>query len=300
MKFGIACDGYDRQSRTPSPRSRSQGPLLVPRMRTPSLPSIPGTPSTSIFDNDEQKRYFAIFRDQTAFQLTPLFDSNPFRTMILQACDVPSIRHVVIAIGALGKSCIAFHDQKKSKFGQVTEDPNEHHRNAIKEYSIALGLMREASSEGRQGLRTTLITCLLIICFECFHGNYALADSQIESGLALIENWRKSYTTASQHPPGFSSPAPDVIDHLLIQIFGSLEIQGRSFGAKRTLDEHQALMYEGEEVIQRMPQCFENLDNARVYLELITRRLMHWLHTLKSTDIPHSQHRAHNGPWTNV
>ncbi len=269
---------------------------MVPRIRTPSLPSVPGTPSITMFENDEQKRYFAVFQDQTAFQLTPLFDSNSFRILILQACDVPSIRHVVIAIGALGRSCIVDHDQRRTNLGQITEDSKAHHRKAIKEYSTALGLMREASTDGRQGLRTTLITCLLIVCFECFHGNYTLAESQIESGLALIENWRKSYTTASQHPPGFSSPAPEVIDHLLIQIFGSLELQGRSFGDRRPPSEHQALMYEGEEAIQRMPRRFDDLDNARTYLELITRRLLHWDHALKSTYIPKSQHRAHIEP----
>ncbi|KAG4442138.1 hypothetical protein IFR05_002351 [Cadophora sp. M221] len=227
-----------------------------------------------------------MFRDQTSFQISPFFDSDPFRIFILQACGVPAIRHVVIAIGALAKSCISFHEQKSAEPGQFKVDHRTHHRAAIKQYSKALGLMREACSQGRQDLRTTLITSLLIACFEGAHGNYTLADAQIESGLTLIENWRKSHPSAGYQALNFLSPASDVVDDILIRIFGGLEIQSNMFGSKSTTEQHRILMYEGEEIVQSMPACFENYDTARKYLGLIVRRLMHWMHSIDLLHTP--------------
>ena len=277
MKFGITCDGYDRQSRTPSPRSHSQGLAPITRTRAPSLPSITTAPSTTRLETDEHRRYFDMFRDQTFFQLTPFFDSHSFRILVLQSCSVPAIRHLVVAIGALAKACMTFHEQNNKELGRYVADQRRHHGAAITEYSKALGLMREASIQGRQDLRTTLITSLLIACFECCHGNHDLADAQVESAIGLINNWRDSYSSAD---PVVSSPAPGVIEDPLICMFGGLEVQSNLFGTKNTPDQHRVMMYEGEDVIQGMPAYFDDLDIARAYLQLIVKRLLHFLYSI--------------------
>ncbi|PVH75926.1 hypothetical protein DL98DRAFT_657859 [Cadophora sp. DSE1049] len=223
-----------------------------------------------------------MFRDQTSFQLTPFFDSDSFRILVLQACNVPAIRHVVIAIGALAKACMTFHEQKDRTMEQHAASPRMHHGAAIKEYSKALGLMREASSQGRQNLRTTLITSLLIACFECCHGNYALANAQIESGITLIQSWRNSYPGVASI---FSTPAPDVVEDLLIRIFGGLEIQSNLLGARYTTEQHREMMYVGEDILQSMPVHFDNLETVRAYLQLTVKRLLHWMHSL---DLSHT------------
>lgn len=222
-------------------------------------------------------RYFNMFRDQTFFQLTPFFDSDSFRILVLQACDVPAVRHVVIAIGALAKACMTFHEQNNRATEEHGMSPRTHHGAAIKEYSKALGLMREASSQGRQNLRTTLITSLLIACFECCHGNYDLANAQIESGIALIKSWRNSYPGLASV---FSTPAPDVVEDLLIKIFGGLEIQSKLLSARYTAEQHHQMMYEGEDILRSMPVHFDNLETGQAYLQLIVKRLLHWMHSL--------------------
>ncbi|KAK0100628.1 hypothetical protein ONS95_007083 [Cadophora gregata] len=218
-----------------------------------------------------------MFRDQTSFQLSPFFDSDSFRILVLQSCNVPAIRQVVIAIGALTKACMTFHKQKDKQPSICAVDARKHHGAAITEYSKALGLMREASSEGRQDLRTTLITSLLIACFECCHGNYALADAQVESGIGLINSWRKSYPSRASE---LSSPAPDVVEDLLIQMFFGLDIQSSMFGTKHTADQHRTMMYGGEDTVQNMPACFNDLETARAYLQLIIKRLLHCMHSV--------------------
>ena len=295
MKFGITCDGYDRQSRTPSPRSHSQGLAPTTGTRTPSLPSIPTAPSSTNLETDENRRYFNTFRDRTTFHLTPFFDSDSFRILVLQSCSVPAIRHIVVAIGALAKACMTFHEEKEKQPGRYVLDHRRHHGAAITEYSKALGLMREASIQGCQNLRTTLVTSLLIACFECCHGNYALADAQVESAIGLMNNWRYSCPSAD---PVVSSPAPDVVDDRLICMFGGLEIQSNLFGAKNTADQHRVMMYEGEDVVQKMPAYFDNLDIARAYLQLIVRRLIHWMCSVDQSHDTDTEADAHTN--TNV
>ena len=259
---------------------------------------------------------------------------------MLQSCSVPAIRHVVVAIGALAKACMTFHEQKEKQPGRYVLDHRRHHGAAITEYSKALGLMREASIQGCQNLRTTLVTSLLIACFECCHGNYALADAhgaaiteyskalglmreasiqgcqnlrttlvtslliacfecchgnyaladaQVESAIGLTNNWR--YSCPSADPV-------DVVDDRLICMFGGLEIQSNLFGAKNTADQHRVMMYEGEDVVQKMPAYFDNLDIARAYLQLIVRRLIHWMCSVDQSHDTDTEADAHTN--TNV
>ncbi|KAL2072971.1 hypothetical protein VTL71DRAFT_10295, partial [Oculimacula yallundae] len=285
VKFGIACDGYSRQSRTPSPRSRSLGPTLAPRIRAPSLPSI-GTPLANEFGTVDSGRYFNVFRDQTSFQMTPFFDAESFRTFILQASIVPSIRHLIVAIGALAQSSMIFHQRKNDASIRLEADQKAHHRVAFQEYSKALKLMREASSEGRQDLRMILISSLLIACFESAHGNFKLADAQIESGLTLLDSWRTSHPSVDSQRSIFSSPSPNEVDDILFQIFSGLEIQSSSFSEKHTAEQHRQIMYEGEEDVQNMPVQFANCHEARLYLELMVRRLLHWMYSVELSHSP--------------
>ncbi|CZT43929.1 uncharacterized protein RSE6_04039 [Rhynchosporium secalis] len=278
-KFGIACDGYLHQSRTPSPRSRSQGPRLAPRIRTPSLPSVSRSPLGSIFGTDDGEDYFSVFQNQTSFQMTPFFDSESFRMFILQSCGVPSIRHLVMAIGALAKSCMTPHQHKIETFESINAAYKAHHGTAIQEYSKALNLMRQASSHGRQDLRTTLTGSLLIACFEGAHGNFFLADAQIESGLNLLGSWRRAQTPVGYTCSSFSSPVTDEVDDILIQAFRGLEIQSSLFGTKYTTHQHRSMMYEGEDDVQDMPVLFTSYQMAQTYLELIVRRLLHWMYS---------------------
>ncbi len=169
------------------------------------------------------------------------------------------------------------NDQRALCFDQHMKNPTSHHQNAIKEYTKAIRMMKEEVDRGEQPLRTTLLTCLIIVCFEFFHGNYRLADAQIHNGIALIDNWRRSFPYAHRHPLGFSSPAPDTVEDQLVQVFGQLEVQSLCFvGDKRLPETHWKLRNEGTAIIRNMPECFENIYDAKIYQALILRRLQHW------------------------
>jgi hypothetical protein len=226
--------------------------------------------------------------------------------MILQACmHEASIRHAAVAIGALGKTYEMVHAGKcptdgssvslelerlpapgttretRTRHGSSSDDPSHesymHHRHALEQYDKAIKRMRNDICSGNQSMRTTLIICIIIICFEAIHGNHESAAGQLQSGLALIQDWvAKHNRSLLHHPQGFSSPAPEVIEDFLVQSFGRMEIQSMSVFDPRPVDTHSRLKHEGQETIQAMPTQFTSIEEARIYLDLITRRVMHW------------------------
>jgi hypothetical protein len=236
------------------------------------------SPSTVLVESESEQQYFSLFRDRTAAELAPFFESQTWRRLLLQACSEPAIRHAVLAISALHKTSMTVRDHQSLFFDGNLTEANLHHQHAILHYSKAIRIMRDAAARGNQDLRTILLTSLVIICFESFHGNYALADAQVQTAIVLIEEWKASFPNGNQIALGFSSPAPDIIEDELIQIFGRLDIQTISFVDKRPLEYHKQLRTDGSVHISNMPPAFRTVDEARIYLDLIMRRVEHFLY----------------------
>jgi hypothetical protein len=155
------------------------------------------------------------------------------------------------------------------------DSPNVHRRIALDQYAKAIRSMRQAVAKGIQDLRTTLITCLVIACFEAFHGNHPLANAQIITGMSLIYEWRATFS--NELPMGFKSPKPDVVEDDLVQTFGRLEVQTCDFVGvynrpTATKEREEALRNAGTKVLRNMPRAFESLQDARIYLEYVYSR----------------------------
>lgn len=251
------------------------------------MPDLEYAPSSTLFSTDDEYRYFTLFRDKTSHEIAPYFPGDSWRRLIIQTCvRSPAIRHAVIAIGALDKTSMAANDARTLSFDHrlAVNDPSLHHRASIEQYSHAIRSMREAVASGEQDLRTSLVSCLVINCFEAFHGNHELADAQIQRGNALIQDWKKAYPNhADKFGLGFTSPAPDIVEDEIVQLFGRLEIQTNSFIDNGTLEHHEELRREGLENVRAMPTSFESLEQARIYLELVMRRLEHFMHVSGAT-----------------
>jgi hypothetical protein len=195
----------------------------------------------------------------------------------LQTCHVPAIRHAIIAIGALDKTYMTSRTENDINL-DLSEDPdspNVHRRIALDQYAKAIRSMRQAVAKGIQDLRTTLITCLVIACFEAFHGNHPLANAQIITGMSLIYEWRATFS--NELPMGFKSPKPDVVEDDLVQTFGRLEVQTCDFVGvynrpTATKEREEALRNAGTKVLRNMPRAFESLQDARIYLEYVYSR----------------------------
>jgi hypothetical protein len=150
----------------------------------------------SLFETDQEHRYFRLFSDHIATEIYPYFNPESWSRMILQACATEaSIRHAAVAIGALGKAyeiaqaglCAVTGQKFPSTLGQLPalrvsienpsvedtvastnlrNDVNEHHRTALEQYDKAIKWMRKDISRGDQTRRTTLLICIVIVCFE--------------------------------------------------------------------------------------------------------------------------------------
>lgn len=110
VKIGLDCDGYMDQSKELKKPFRLIAKQSVPVLRdgivlgfgiNPTFRPMCRSPSNSMFKNEEF-RYFKLFSNQIAEQLSQQFDSNLWNHLVLQACESnSSVRHAAIAIGAL-------------------------------------------------------------------------------------------------------------------------------------------------------------------------------------------------------
>jgi hypothetical protein len=138
---------------------------------------------------------------------------------------------------------------------------------------------------------TVLITCIITVWFEILHGNQESASAQLQSGIAVFQDWKQNERDASKYPIGFSSPAPNTIEDYLVQFFGRLEIQAMSFRDRRSAECHLSLGKEGKEVIQQMPHPLASINQAQVYLDLIMRRMMHFTASINHFKVSFAQHK---------
>ncbi|KAL2063265.1 hypothetical protein VTL71DRAFT_5070 [Oculimacula yallundae] len=311
LKYGTVCSGYPAgRRRAPSSAYGSfatQARPLVPKDESQiTTTRILMQPETALFETDQEHRYFKLFVDRIAGEICPYFDSEDWSRMILQACTgESSIRHVAGAIGALGKWYETQHagqsiaGQAKLEFDhspspgsssgsegqrgerdllseQLIQESYIHQRQAFVLYDKALTKMRSDIADGNQSKRTTLIIVVIITCLEAISGRHEAAAKQVYGGLKLIQEWKAEQKEAEKHPQGFSSPAPDVVDDFLVQTFGRMEIHAMSVFDPRPVEVHKLLKLEGKEVVQRMPTVFNSIAQARIYLDLINRRLMHF------------------------
>lgn len=176
VKFGINCD-WDPIKGEDKVWSASRQPQLLPKhldiapsptrpiqKRTVLLPKINilapllANPSKSLFASEEERHYFEIFSSKTAFEILPSFDSGTLRQILLQACVAePSIRHAVVALGALDKTAGSLEDFSSIPGVVERNDPAQHHQNALKQYATAIKYMRAAALSSKQDNRTTLV-----------------------------------------------------------------------------------------------------------------------------------------------
>jgi hypothetical protein len=248
----------------------------------------PMLPSMIQFQSEDEWRYFQSYSGKVAFQLAGVFDSTLWSTLILQACEQDnSVLHAVVAIGALQKAL----EVKDYTVGIPNKSESEiHYQFAVNEYGKAISYMRTTTGAvmGPPNLRSTLITSLLIICFEAFHGNYFSALAQIHIALRLLEDWAKTLKPGPHSPSGICrlysdgtgfpfdirSPSPGVIEDELILAFSRVNLQSLAFVDTQSVRHHRLASRSCQATIDQMPRQFSTLEQARAYSDLVERRIM--------------------------
>lgn len=178
-----------------------------------------------MFQPESEHRYFKFFQSKTAAQLSGYFDTDIWERLILQACEHEEFaRHGVLALSALNKTIetVSAGTDSPGSLEKNYQIARSHHEAALKHYAKSLRLMRlrTADIHDEYHLRNLLVSCLLTICFENYHGNEELALAQAVSGIKLLAEFQEQRSSNSITTSfGFS-----IIDPELINAFMRLEI----------------------------------------------------------------------------
>jgi hypothetical protein len=148
------------------------------------------------------------------------------------------------------------------------------HEYAIQLYGKALEGMRKKALSGDNDIRMDLIACLLVVCFEGFHGSPVTAMTHAAHGVNLLHCWLEKH--GGPDISLLKSPLPDVIEAELIYAFNRLDLQVLTFFDTRPVEYHQYIISDTGP-IKRMPPVFLSLRQARAYWDYIMRRTCHFL-----------------------
>lgn len=177
----MKCDGYE--SLAAAPTSLPSIRIILPRGQLHFQPIV-YQPAITVFQDQQERQYFQYFREGIAPHLAGSFESDLWSHLVLQACEKDdSIRHAIVAIAALKSTTTPGHS---ITYRRGTDNASTHRGFAFRQYQKALKSMRKASIGGTQDLRTALITCIVIICFESFAGNFEFAVRRKYDDLNLI------------------------------------------------------------------------------------------------------------------
>lgn len=112
----------------------------------------------------------------------------------------------------------------------------------------------------------------MIICFKSYSGDYESAIRQAIIGLDLIE-------ARAADSPRVQLELPSVEEEL-IHTFARLDIQAMSFIDPRPPTRHAILKDSGQDQIDSMPEQFSCWKEARVFLNLVGRRMLHFMSSI--------------------
>ncbi|KAK0120472.1 hypothetical protein ONS96_010684 [Cadophora gregata f. sp. sojae] len=243
-------------------------------------------PHLSSFGSQDEYRYFQVFQTNTAPELTGYFDSNIWNRLILQACHhEPYAWHAVVAIGALRKSLkiSQLTKPRRRTLARPDDDGSTHHVFALQQYGKSLRLMKEILTQGDESkFHNSLISSLLMICFETYLGNQELALTQIRTGVDILFSWPfkcrlqdDDFSSMKLLAKNYSFVDQDIVSTFLLLDFQAMTSDNR--------DTRGMLSKKYPDI----PPRFETVKEARMVLEVIVRRLRQWRTTV------HTQHNPY-------
>jgi hypothetical protein len=219
-------------------------------------PSASPTPSQStsnvVPDLDEKEAgYFQTFFKDVAPQFQ---DYVPFWDYARRESKSSyTIRHGLVALGALSKSA----KRSPSNHYRVDLTQGTHREIALEQYQKALQGLRESIPGINQGhpVRTALVSCLILSCFENFLGNAGFSLQHI--------TWARHILSTSEPPKATSSTAKIVGggEDLVMSAFYLMDLQALCLlGADET---RTYFKFDQWNPIVSLPVKFSTLDEAK-------------------------------------
>ena len=285
LKAGMRCAGYasDVSARL-NPVFLATRPLL-PREDVMSGLSFTRPSSLLLNESEIEHRYFQHFQDQTTSGFSMNFDNSLWNRLILQTSrHEPFVRHAVVAIGAISKSIQIdpslnrAHEPTGSTKHQ-NQMANLHRKFAFLEYSKSLKEMKNIILKANFSPRQALLASLLSFCFENFLGNRPVAMYHAQAGHQILQTWMSEHPHSISSNVGILSPAPHVVEDDLVYAFAQLDLQILTIADARGHKVHDSLKHLGDDTIANMPATFKDINEARVYWDIVMARSYHFLLT---------------------
>ncbi|TGO86520.1 hypothetical protein BPOR_0296g00030 [Botrytis porri] len=221
-------------------KSRSISPFSppTPSILTPSTinsieidSEIFPSPTLGLPFNAKEGQYFQVFRTHTASELSGFFDSEFWTRSVLQEShSEASIRHAVVALGALYKTLEKVAESPPSSptpSNQGTSSGDSaptHWSFAWEQYGKAVTRMRQSISNNEvRSQRTILISSVLFTCFQSFVGDHKAAIKQVQVGLGVMEKQRR------ERKKPYIQREDDIVEEELGQMFTRMAIQAKSY-----------------------------------------------------------------------
>ena len=285
MKYSGTCSGYSHDWRSSKDPFRPAPRTLIPQSQQGVSLSQYRPSQNFPAETEVENRYFQYFRIQASSRLSEGCDVALWDRIILQACHhEPSVRHTVIAIGALSKSFQISApgipvSAAEPSFATSRLVAKLHRQFALSKYSKALEEIKVIATSPAVDIRKALISSLLIFTFEGLLGNRHAAISTAHTGFELLRNWTIRNVSSQSQIIGLSSPRPSIIEDDVVRAFGKLDLQICMCVDLRPLKFHMASKDYGDDVIACMPEQFSDLIEARALWELVMRRTCHFAST---------------------
>jgi hypothetical protein len=236
-----------------------------------SVQLLPAPPKGWELENDLERLHFNAFQTDIAPELAGVFDSAFWNGVILQICQEESfVRNVAVALSAFGTS---------ERIASGSKAIAAHHREfALLQYQKGLQGMRKKLSK-EPNARKALVGCLLICAIEGIFGSTSTALTHARSGQKLIQEWLAMHPYEKQHHIGVASPASHLIEDDLLQATSGFEHQKLGYFDSQRPEEHAKIIKESTAAFDAMPEAFANIEEARRYFYLVSRRLRHfWMY----------------------
>ncbi|TVY82505.1 Beauvericin cluster-specific repressor BEA4 [Lachnellula suecica] len=236
---GRKCDGYAQDVTISSPDSGG----------SPDTLALIQQITTRVQGSAQEKRGFHYFLTETAPELSGFYTTGFWEYLILQTSAVePSLRHSVIAIGAL-------HEEfSQKRLEQLPGNESQGIAFAMSQYTKAIGHLRRSLATGKQKPLTALMSCILFVCFDCLRGYFESAMVHLQSGLRILRDMTRT------------KDVDHIIETVISPLFLRLSVQSIMYIDTRRTEDRKSFARELTHVCHRkggMPKMFESLEEAR-------------------------------------
>lgn len=250
-------------------------------------------------ESEIENRYLQLFYEKATSGMEGTLEWVLWNRIVLQAGHTEHfVRECIVAIGAMLKSLESLYSKDDSNPNPKTDVLAKlHYDFAVMKYGKAIKDMRTViANNSQENPRLILIGCLLAVCFELFLGDRHAAIAHAESGTIILNQWLVERQKERSKDLKMLSPSPATIEDEIVDAFQNLDIHITGVSDSRSDKIHRRLMDEHLGTVQHIPSSFSDLREARLYLNIVTRRTCHFMATTWSPSESQALARDFQGP----